>query len=238
MRRTKFIVVPVLALLVFAVFASPAAAQNMYVALRYWSTQTSVSLSGAPAFRAYDNYMVNLSVRRNFGPDWALSFNLDTGAQRNWAGTWVSATAGSNTYWNVNFHRNFAAPNANFSLFLGYGSASSRSTFFGVDQTQRVAGLRAGGDLLWRRNNWSLMAWGAVGISPQGTSEWPGFATSAQGTGSFSEYGALVGYTFSSGWSVEGGWRQVKFGVPAGGSFLAADFTTNGWTIGLSRMFP
>jgi hypothetical protein len=216
------------------VVTTPASAMK-YVAIRYWPTSTDVSLSGGAAFRAYDNSMVSLSYRQDFGTNWAASANLDFGAQSNWAGTWAGATEGSNTYWNVNVHRTFMATNAMGSIFIGYQRAGSRSRF-GTDQTQTVSGLRVGADLAWQGGPWGLMAWAAVGISPWGESAQPGFTT-ATGTGSFSEYGAILSYQIS-GFNLEGGYRVVNFGVPAGGSFSAANFNTRGLTVGISKTWP
>ncbi|MDR7418072.1 MAG: hypothetical protein QN178_04085 [Armatimonadota bacterium] len=232
MRSTKLIVIPVLVALAAALLASPAAAQT-YIALRYWPSQTNVSLSGAPGFRAYDSNLISLSVRRMLPQaPWSLSLNLDTGSNANLAGTWTGGTNSGTTYWNANLHRDFRGENTNLSVFLGYQSARTRTTF-GTEQASSVNGLRAGADLLWRRGAWSVMAWGAVGLSPRGETTQPGFA-SASGTGTYSEYGAILGYTIS-GWGVEAGYRWLNFGVPGGGSFLPATFRTSGFTVGLSR---
>ncbi len=238
MRMTRFIVALVVITAAVSLAAAPASAQNTYFALRYWSTSTNVSLTGGPKTRIYDTNMVSLSVRRSFATDWALSFNLDTGAQRNWnpASTWATATAGTNTNWNVNLHRTFSTSNAMASVFGGYFSTRTASTF-GTSQESKVSGLRIGGDLLWQAPPWSVMGWAALGISPQGTSSQPGFVTS-QGAGTYSEYGALVGYRLRGNWNLEGGYRWLNFGVPAGGSFTSAKFDTSGWTVGLSVTMP
>jgi len=222
------------ALVSVLILAAPAAAGN-YFAIRYWPSSTSVSLSGGASFRAYDNSLVSLSYRRDVAPSWAASFNLDFGAQSNFAGTWAGATGGSNTYWNINLHRTFQGQNTMMSLFAGYQRASDRSTF-GTDQIHSVSGPRIGGDLAWHQGAWGFMAWAAAGVGMGGSTTQTG-STTGSGSGSFSEYGALLVYTVS-GWNVEGGYRVVNFGVPAGGSFLAANFSTTGLTIGVSRMWP
>jgi hypothetical protein len=235
MRTRRLIVVSLVVLALFALNVAPAAAQSTYIAVRYWATQTNVSLSGGPSFRAYDSGMISLSVRRMFEQPWSLSFNIDAGSQTNWGGTWAGATTGANTHWNINLHRDFRMENTNFSVFLGYGSANSRSTF-GTEQKQQVDGLRVGGDLMWSRDRWSVAAWGAVGVGMQGQSSQPGFIT-ARGGGTYSDFGGLVGYHFSERWGLEGGYRWLNYGVPAGLDFQAARFTTSGFTIGLSGRF-
>jgi hypothetical protein len=232
MRSSRLVIIPVLALLLFTLLASPAAAQNTYIAIRYWSAHTNVSLSGGPDFRAYDNNMISLSFRRAWQAPWSLSVNLDTGSNSNLAGTWTAGTNSSSTYWNINLHRDFRGQNVNASLFLGYQNARTRTTF-GTEQASSVNGLRVGADLMWANGPWNFQAWGAVGISPNGQTTQPGFVT-ASGNGTYNEFGALLGYTFS-GWTIDAGWRWYKFGVPAGGSFVAADFKTSGFTFGLSR---
>jgi hypothetical protein len=222
--------------MVFALFASPAAAQT-YVAIRYWPAATNVSLSGAPSFKAFDSNLFSLSVRRMVpSAPWSLSFNLDTGSNSNLAGTWISGTNSGSTYWNVNLHRDFRGENTNLSVFLGYQSARTRTTFFGTEQASSVNGVRIGADLMYHKGRWNLQAWGAVGISPRGQTTQPGL-TSASGSGTYNEYGAILGYTLSGGWGLEGGYRWLNFGVPAGGSFLAANFNTTGFTFGLSRVW-
>jgi hypothetical protein len=238
MRTSRFVIVPLVVLALLALYVAPAAAQNTFVSLRYWSTQTSVSLAGGPAFRAYDTPMFSLSIRRVFAQPWSLSFNIDAGGQSNWAGTWAGATTGGNTHWNANLHRDFRGQNTNLSLFLGYAHADSRSTFPPIvgDQKSQVNGLRAGADFMLMQNNWHFKGWGAVGLGMSGETSWPGFIT-ASGSGTYSEFGALVGYMFNERWGLEGGYRWLTFSVPGGVDFLAAEFRTSGFTIGVKGRF-
>jgi hypothetical protein len=235
MRTSRLIAIPVAAFVVLALFTVPAAAQT-YVAFRYWPGQTNVSLSGAPAFKAYDSNLFSLSLRRMVpSAPWSISFNLDTGGNSNFGGTWAGGTNSSTTYWNVNLHRDFRGQNTNASIFLGFQSARTRTTF-GTEQASSVDGLRVGADLMWHNGPWNLQAWGAVGISPRGQTTQPGLTTSS-GSGSYNEYGAILGYTLAGGWGLEAGYRWLNFGVPAGGSFVAADFRTSGFTFGISRIW-
>jgi len=235
MTRLRVAGLSVAVVLVSVLTLVPPAAANNYFAIRYWPTSTNVSLSGGTAFRAYDTALISLSYRRDVAPNWAGSLNLDFGGQSNFAGTWTTATEGSNTFWNVNLHRTFQGQNTMMSLFAGYQRASSRSRF-GTDQVQTVSGPRVGGDLVWHQGSWGFMGWAAVGLGMAGSTTQPG-STTGSGGGSFSEFGALLIYTMS-GWNFEGGYRVVNFGVPAGGSFLSANFNTTGLTVGVSRMWP
>ena len=116
-----------------------------------------------------------------------------------------------------------------------YQRAGDRSRF-GTDQTHTVSGPRVGADLGWHQGPYGLWVWGAVGVGMSGNSSQTGSVTGSGG-GSFSEFGAILTYTVA-GWNLEGGYRVLNFGVPAGGSFSAANFRTTGLTVGVSRMWP
>jgi len=225
----------VMSLVAVLALSTPASAMK-YVAIRYWPSSTNVSLSGGTAFRAFDTPMFSISYRQDVGPNWAGSVNFDTGGESNFAGTWAAATAGSNTFWNVNLHRTFQANNAMASVFVGYGRASGRSTFAGLDQVQTASGPRIGADIALMTGNFGIMAWAAVGVGVWGSSTQTGLA-SATGGGSMNEFGALLSYPVG-GWNLEGGYRVVHWNVPAGGAFSAANFTTSGATFGVSKIWP
>lgn len=225
----------VMSLVAILTFSTPASAMK-YVSIAYWPTSTNVSLSGGPAFRAYDTPMLSLYYRQDFGSGWAASASFDTGGQSNFAGTWAGATAGGNTFWNVNLHRTFQANNnAMASVFVGYGRAGDRSTF-GTDQTHTASGPRIGADIMVQAGNFGVIAWGALGVGVWGSTAQPGSVTGSGG-GSMNEFGALLTYAIA-GWNLEGGYRVVNWNVPAGGSFSAANFSTSGAMFGVSRMWP
>lgn len=237
MKMARPLVVPVV-LVLLALAAAPAVAQDTRFSFRYWPTQTFVSLAGGSFERAYDTNILSLSIRRDFPNDLGVSFNGDFGSQRNWGYTWVNATAGSLSFWNINLHRNLGTPGgARTSIFAGWQRAGGSSTFGGDAQTQTYTGLRLGGDVNFTKGQWSFQGWGALGLGGTGTSAQPD-ATTGTGPGRYHELGALVGYTLASGWTVEGGYRSLTFFVPEGGSFSSAEFRTTGFFLGLSRTLP
>lgn len=237
MKTARFLAIPAVVVLL-ALAAAPAAAQDTRFSFRYWPTQTFVSLAGGSFERCYDTNLLSLSVRRDFANDWGVSFNGDFGSQRNWGYTWSGATAGNLSFWNVNLHRNFGDPGkARTSIFAGWEKAGDSSTFGGVPQTHTYTGFRLGGDVNLTKGQWSFQGWGAIGLGGTGTSAQPG-STTGTGPGRYHEFGALIGYTLASGWTVEGGYRWHSFFVPEGGSFSAAEFRTTGFFLGVSMNLP
>ena len=123
-RTTALILVVMLVSV--AMMVQPAAAQ-IWARLGYWPSHTNVTVGGA-ALGAWDSSMISLSLRRAIAPDWAISFNGDWGAQSAWTGTWITATSGNDSNWNVNLHRTFSAASGQFSLFGGWGSSQESSS--------------------------------------------------------------------------------------------------------------
>lgn len=242
MRRARLLIVPLVVAAVLVSTALPAAAATT-VSLRYWPTQHFTALSGGASLRTWDTGMISLGLRNDLPSNWGVSFNLDWGSQGNYnpASTWATGVSGNDSIWNINLHRNFPTATGAFSIFLGYESAGFGTVFPGVAaaQTGRYTGFRAGADVRHMSGPWSFMAWAAVGIGGTTTWDWPGVVATPQSTGGyFNEYGATLGFTTSSGWTIDGGYRVVTFGGGATAGFLQADHRWQGWMIGISRTLP
>ena len=240
MRLARVLVIPLIAAVLLASAAVPAAAQT-WVSLRYWPTNVNTSLSGGAPIRTWDAGMLSVGLRRDLPNNWAVSFNGDWGSQSNWAGTWVTATSGRDSMWNLNLHRNFPTATGSFSVFLGYESAGWSSVFPVVvaAQTGRYTGFRGGVDIRHQTGAWTIMAWGATGLGGTWTVDWPGVVPAPESTsGSYSEYGGTVGYMLPGGWNIDLGYRQVQISGGATTNFLAVQNRWQGWLFGVSRSFP
>ena len=238
--RTTALILAVI-LISVAMMAQPAAAQ-IWARLGYWPAHSNVTSGGV--FRgSWDTSMLSLNLRKDINPDWAISFNGDWGAESNWAGTWLGATSGNDSFWNINLHRVFMAPTGRFSVFAGYGSVGESNifpTFSPTAQTFRVSGIRVGVDFMRQfANAWSVAAWAAFSVGANGTWTWPG--TAAPGpetsTGSFYDYGAVIARTFGS-WTLDAGWRSVNANSSGTANYCNCTFQWTGGTVGISRMFP
>lgn len=237
--RTTALILAVM-LVSLAIMAQPAAAQ-IWARLGYWPTNVTVNQAGA--FRgSWDASMISLNLRRGINPDWAISFNGDWGAERNWAGTWLGATSGNDSMWNFNIHRVFMAPAGQLSIFAGYGSIGESNVFPASVSPQafRASGFRLGADFMRQfAGAWSVAAWVAFSVGANGTWTWPGTAAPGPETSSasFYEYGAVVGHTFGA-WTLDGGYRAVYANSSGTANYCNCSFGWTGLTLGISRMFP
>lgn len=187
--------------------------------------------------------MLSLSARRDLAGSWALSLNGDSGAQRNWAANWVTANSGRDSMWNVNLHRTFPLATDTFSLFLGYESAGWSSVFPAVSTTSqsgRYTGARFGGDLTVRTgNNLTITGWVATGLGGTVVNSWPGVTPNESISGSYFEWGTIVGWSVSPTWSVDVGYRGLSMSTSGPtASFVQYKVGWTGWTIGVTARLP
>ena len=228
MRYPVFVTLVLLILV--AGSALPAGAQmpiRHTFTLRYWGARFDFG-NPAPATFAYNQPGWGLSYRADVQNNpWSFSLNYDR--LNNTGQFWETASL-----WNANVHYRFGnLPNAQVSVFAGYGSTTLANTVGGQGGT--TSGLRLGADIRFDLQLQQMSGWYIVGEAAYGPSWKNNFAAFPSfANGNTSEYKVALGREFGNGFAAQVGWRNFNWNIPTSPGCATSpgcQLRWSGWTL-------
>jgi hypothetical protein len=135
------------------------------------------------------------------------------------------------TVWDANVHYRIGPSlNSYLGILAGYGGISLNPIDPG--HTGSTSGFRIGAEFMVRQPaGWYFTGEGTYG--PSWNSSFPAFPAVA--AGNITDLRAAVGYEFSGGWGLEGGWRYVNWAIPnSAGCTGGCNFQFSGVTAALT----
>jgi len=244
--------------------AQPAGAQ--VIRLRHWWTTASPLQPGSPdglgspqrgpgtqnyldspipGNIVWDSGLIGFSYRSRPMGHWLLSFTYDSGPMDNLMDTegGFGSSPGTNRFWAANVHYLFTParwPNAQFTVFAGYGGGSLNVSVPGGNRDLSTSGVQYGADVYVPFGG----RWYVTGSATFGN--WPirhtllGVPDLPEGMTSISDYSATLGKWLTPTVAAEVGWRSIYWTTGPLGSLTPCPCTMSwdGWYGGLTLRMP